>query len=208
MDIAVDLVEAYLRLTGYLTLSEFDVQARRSDGRFDTITDVDVMALRFPGDVFAADPHDASEARLLLIDDPVLLLEPDQIDIIVGEVKQGPAEFNPGIHRHEVLHSVMRRVAWLFDADTDSVVDDLGTKGVCVGAARGGGTIRVRLVAFGQAPSCDLRTISHAHMIETLLRLFSGLDDAFRSVHFHAPAPGMLNLVRKSGLDVIKNGSD
>lgn len=207
MDIAVDLVEAYLRLTGYLTLSEFDVQARRADGQFETITDIDVMGIRFPGDVYAADPHDATEARLLLIDDPALLLEPDQIDIIVGEVKQGPAEFNPGIHRHEVLHSVIRRVAWLFDTDTDAIVDDLGNEGVCVAPARGGGSIRVRLVAFGQAPECGLRVISHTHIVETLLSFFSGLDDAFRSVQFHDPAPAMLNLLRKSGLDVGKNAS-
>ncbi len=38
MDIAVNLVESYLRLNGYMTLSEFEVQARRGYGGFDTIT--------------------------------------------------------------------------------------------------------------------------------------------------------------------------
>ena len=50
MDIAVNLVENYLRLTGYMTLSEFEVQRRDKKGRFKTITDVDVMAVRFPGE--------------------------------------------------------------------------------------------------------------------------------------------------------------
>ena len=114
MDIAVSLVESYLRLTGYLTLSEFEIQARRPDGSFDTLTDVDVMGIRFPGEVYAGDPHDPVAAQMLLLDDPELRLEPDQIDVIIGEVKQGKAEFNPGIKRHAVLHSVLRRVEWLF----------------------------------------------------------------------------------------------
>ena len=44
MDIAVNLVENYLRLNGYLTLSEFEVQRRVSHGHYKTVTDVDIMA--------------------------------------------------------------------------------------------------------------------------------------------------------------------
>ena len=110
MDIAVNLVESYLRLNGYMTLSEFEVQARRGDGGFDTITDIDIMAIRFPGPVYAGDPHGGDDTHLLLLDDPALLLKEGQIDVIIGEVKQGAAEFNPGIRRHKVLHSMLRRV--------------------------------------------------------------------------------------------------
>ncbi len=190
-----------------MTLSEFEVQARRSDGGFDTITDVDIMAIRFPGDVFAGDPHEEADSRLLLLEDPVLELRPDQIDIIVGEVKQGEAVFNPGIRRHKVLHSILRRVAWLFDTGIDRVVDDLGKDKVCEAPARGGGTVRVRLVAFGRAEKSNMHTISHTHIVETLMGFFSGLDDAFRPVQFRDPAPAMLSLLRKTGFDVKKNGS-
>lgn len=205
MDIAVNLVESYLRLTGYLTLSEFDVQARRPDGTFDTITDIDIMAIRFPGEVFAGDPHDGDDAHLRLLDDAVLQLEPGQIDVIIGEVKQGAAEFNPGIRRHRVLHSVLRRVEWLFAGGIEQVVDDLGREQVCVAPARGGGEIRARLVAFGRAESCNLHTISHSHIVETLLGFFSGLEDAFKPVQFHDPAPAMLSLLHKTGFEVRKN---
>lgn len=205
MDIAVNLVENYLRLTGYLTLSEFEVQAQRPDGGFDSITDVDIMAIRFPGPVFAGDPHDEGEARLLALDDPALRLEPEQIDVIIGEVKQGAAEFNPGIKRHQVLHSILRRIAWLFEGPIEPVVDDLGDKRVCVAPARGGGSIRVRLVAFGRAPATDLHTITHTHIVETVMGFFTEMEDAFKPVQFSDPALAMLNLLRKTGFEVTKS---
>ncbi len=205
MDIAVNLVESYLRLTGYLTLSEFEVQARREGGGFDTITDIDIMAIRFPGPVYAGDPHGGGDSQLLLMDDPALLLEDDQIDVIIGEVKQGPAEFNPGIRRHEVLHSMLRRVDWLFDAGIAKVVDDLGDQQVCVAPARGGGTIRVRLVAFGQGPETTLHSITHTHIVETLMGFFSGKDEAFKPVQFSNPAPAMLSLLRKTGFGLDRD---
>jgi hypothetical protein len=204
MDIAVNLVESYLRLTGYLTLSEFEVQARRPDGGFDSITDVDIMAIRFPGPIYVGDPHDSVGSGMLVLDDPALLLEDEQIDVIIGEVKQGSADFNPGIKRHQVLHAVLQRVSWLFDGEIDAVVDDLGDKRFCVAPARGGGSIRVRLVAFGRAPTTDLHTISHTHMIETLMGFFTDLEEAFKPVQFKDPAPAMLSLLRKSGFEVDK----
>ncbi len=205
MDIAVNLVESYLRLTGYLTLSEFEVQARRDDGGFDTITDIDIMGIRFPGPIYAGDPHGGNDSHLLLLDDPALLLEEGQIDVIVGEVKQGAAEFNPGIRRHEVLHSVLRRVEWLFDAGIDQIVDDLGTRQLCEAPARGGGTIRVRLVAFGRGPETNLHTITHTHIVETLLRFMAGTENAFRPVQFRDPAPAMLSLLLKTGFELSKD---
>lgn len=207
MDIAVDLVESYLRLTGYLTLSEFEIQARNPDGTFDTLTDVDIMAIRFPGEVYAGDPHTPADARLLLLEDPELRLEPDQIDVIIGEVKQGEAAFNPGIRSHRVLHSVLRRVEWLFADGLGGVVKDLAERHVCVAPATGGGTIRVRLVAFGRAPAADLHTMPHAHIVETMLGFFEDMDDAFRPVQFRDAAPAMLSLLRKSGFHVSREPS-
>lgn len=204
MDIAVNLAETYLRLNGYLTLSEFEVQERLVDGTFRSLTDIDIMAIRFPGDVYAGDPHEGPDTRLLLLADPELRLEPEQIDVIIGEVKQAEAEFNPGIRNHKVLHQMLRRVQWLFDGDLTGIVDDLASNDFCVVPARGGGEIRVRLVAFGRAPQCDLNTMTHSHMVSTLLGFFSGTDMAFRPVQFRDPAPAMLSLLLKSGFDVSR----
>jgi hypothetical protein len=205
MDIAVNLVESYLRLNGYLTLSEFEVQGRAASGGFETITDVDVMALRLPGPQFAGDPHREQDCRLLLIDDPVLELEDDLIDVVVGEVKQGEAHFNPGIRRHEVLHSVLRRVEWLYAEPITDVVDALQQGLLRIGPARGGGRVRTRLVAFGRSPRSDLHTISHSHMVRTILSFFSGLEEAFKPVQFRDPAPAMLSLLLKTGFEISKD---
>jgi hypothetical protein len=206
MDIAVNLVESYLRLSGYLTLSEFEVQ-RRSEKGFETVTDVDIMGLRLPGDVYAGDPHREEECHLLLLQDPILQLEEGMTDVIIGEVKQGAAEFNPGIRSHVVLHSMLRRVGWLYGEPVEDVVPALKEDGIRTSPARGGGSIRTRLVAFGRAPHSDLHTISHTHIVNTLLGFFEGTDHAFKPVQFRDPATAMLSLLLKTGFEVVKEPS-
>ena len=204
MDIAVNLVENYLRLTGYLTLSEFEVQRRDKRGRFKTVTDIDIMGLRMPGDVYLGDPHRGEDCELLLIDDPVLELESDTIDIIVGEVKQGQAELNPGIKDHGVLHSLLRRVEWLYTDDLGDVIRGLQREGVHRGDSKGAARVRTRLVAFGRSPFSNLNTIALSHMIATLLAFFEEHEEAFRPIQFREPAPAFLSLLLKSGFDVHK----
>ena len=206
MDIAVNLVENYLRLNGYLTVSEFDIQERAEDGTFRSVTDIDVMGIRFPGEVYVGDPHEGPDTRILALEDPELRLEEGQIDVIVGEVKQGEAELNPGMRRHASLHGMLRRVEWLYGSPLGDIVDDLAGSDLCVAPARGGGTVRTRLVAFGRAPKSTLHVITHTHIVETMLRFFEGHDDAFRPVQFRDPAPAMLSLLLKTGFSVSKEG--
>ena len=203
MDIAVNLIENYLRLTGYLTLSEFEVQRRHGD-TYRAVTDVDIMAMRLPGEVFLGDPHDESAAEVLLIEDPELRIEDDTIDVIIGEVKQGQAVLNAGIRHHAVLHSMLRRVAWVFADGIDGVVEDLAEHSTCHSAARGGGTVRTRLVAFGRSEVTDLNTISLSHVITTMLGFFEEHEEAFRPIQFKEPAPALLRLLLKAGFDVGK----
>lgn len=201
MDIGVNLVESYLRLAGYLTLSEFEVQGRRPDGSYETITDVDIVAVRFPGDVYLGDPHD-SGGSLLLIEDPDLRLQDDCVDVIVGEVKEGEATINTGLLDHRTLHSVLQRIDWVYDEDIDAVVDGLQADGLHSSPARGGGTVRTRVVAFGQAPETSVNIITHAHIINSLLRFFDEFGEALRPLHFKEPATGLLRLLSKSGFEV------
>ncbi len=204
MDIAVNLVENYLRLTGYMTLSEFEVQRRDNKGRFKTITDIDIMAIRFPGEIYIGDPHAAADCEMLLIDDPVLELADDTIDVIIGEVKQGQAELNPGIKDHGVLHSVLRRVEWIYKDGVDDVITGLQREGLDRSKGRGGGMVRTRLVAFGRSHFSNRNTIALSHMITTLLEFFEDHEDAFRPIQFREPAPAFLSLLLKSGFDVNK----
>ncbi len=208
MDIAVNLVESYLRLTGYMTLSEFEVQRRDKKGRFKTVTDIDIMGIRFPGDIYLGDPHREVDCDLLVIDDPVLGLEPDTIDVIVGEVKQGRAELNPGIKDHAVLHSMLRRVEWVYADKLSAVIEGLQRDQVHHAAGRGGGSVRTRLVAFGRSKNSNVNTIALGHIVTTMLEFFEEHEEAFRPVQFREPAPAFLRLLLKAGFDVNKTGPD
>ena len=204
MDIGVNLIESYLRLAGYLTFSEFEVQGRDDDGQYQALTDVDIVGLRLPGDVYVGDPHDEDDCRLLLIDDPVLELEENCVDLIIGEVKQGEATINPGLYDHRVLHAVLRRVEWLFDDDLDAVVEGLQGDGIHRSPARGGGTIRTRIVAFGRAPTTSLNVISHTHVVQTMLGFFEQFEEAIRPIQYRDPAPALLRFLTKTGFEVTK----
>lgn len=204
----MNLVENYLRLTGYMTLSEFEVQRRDKQGRFKTVTDVDIMGIRFPGDVYLGDPHRDADYELLVIDDPVLDLEPDTIDVIIGEVKQGKAELNPGIKDHGVLHSMLRRVEWIYGESLEVVIRGLQRHGVNRAPGRGGGEVRTRLVAFGRSDFSNANTIALGHIVTTMLAFFEKHEDAFRPIQFREPAPALLSLLLKSGFDVQKERKD
>ncbi|MDJ0959502.1 MAG: hypothetical protein QNJ88_02510 [Acidimicrobiia bacterium] len=206
IDIAVNLVETYLRLTGYLTLSEFEVQRRDADGEFRTVTDVDIMAMRLPGSIYVGDPHNADEGDLLLLEDPVLDLEDDCIDVIIGEVKQGEADLNPGITDHVVLHSMLRRVEWIYDEPLTEVVQRIQEHLVHHSPARGGGRVRTRIVAFGRARVSGLNVITHSHVVSTLLRFFEEHEAAFRPIQFKEPAPAFLRLLLKAGFSIDRSG--
>ena len=202
MDIGVNLVESYLRLAGYLTLSEFEVQGRRDDGSYETITDVDIVGVRFPGDVVVGDPHDDG-SNLMLIEDPKLELQPDCVDVIIGEVKQGQATINTGLFDHRTLHAVLQRIDWVYGEEIDVVVAGLQEDGIHTSPARGGaGTVRTRIVAFGQEAATCLNVITHAHIINTLLSFFDQFGEALRPLQFKEPATGFLRLLAKSGFEV------
>src|SRR5437763_16812646 len=48
MDHAVALVQAYLQLNGYFTSAEYPIIAAAGRNGFRTLTDIDVLAFRFP----------------------------------------------------------------------------------------------------------------------------------------------------------------
>lgn len=197
----MNLVESYLRLNGYLTLSEFEVQRRESDGTYKTVTDVDIMAVRMPGEVHG----DHDDCDMLLLDDPVLELRPDLIDVIIGEVKQGHAELNPGIKDHTVLHTVLQRAAWLYGDELTSVIESLQRHEIADTAAPGGHVrVRTRLVAFGRADASGLHTVQISHVVGTMLRFFEEHAAAFKPVQFRDPAPAFLRLLLKTGFDVTR----
>jgi len=205
MDIAVNLVENYLRLNGYLTLSEFEVQRRVKGGHYKTVTDVDIMAVRFPGDVFIGDPHHDNDAELLLIEDPILQLEETTIDVVIGEVKQGQAELNQNIKDHAVLHTMLHRIEWLYGVPLHDVIKGLQRKSTHTAASCADGNIRTRLVAFGRSDVIDVNTLSLSHIVRTMIGFMGDHEEALKPIQFKEPAPAMLRLLMKAGFSVEKD---
>lgn len=207
MDIAVNLVESYLRLNGYLTLTEVDVQRRGPDGRYETITDVDVVAIRYPGDLYAVDAHLDPGSRLLVIEDPGLHLGDRMVDVIVAEVKQGAARLNPAITTHEVLHQILRRFDWVYERGVDGIVATLQSEGVSESPGRSGATIRTRLVAFGgTSGEPTLTTIPLGHVLTQVVRFMERFEDVIRPSQFGEPAPALLHLLVKCGYTIAERG--
>ena len=193
MDAANDLVEAFLRANGYLTLSELQVQFLNKRGDWETLTDVDILAVRFPGPVYVASPGDQGKEGMLEIPGVPLFLEEDTIDVIIGEVKQGEARFNPSIADHRTLRTALHRLSWLYvDDDLEDVVEDLGARGVCHANARGGGQIRTRLVAFGRAE-------------ERFLGAFDAYEPVLRSARASSDAVATLKLLHKAGFRLSRD---
>lgn len=145
MDNAVALVQAFLRLHGYLTLTEFPVVRAARGGGQECLTDLDVLAFRFgeasgPGEAMH---HPAeSEANALLG------IAGGVPDMIIGEVKEGRAQLNDAATKHDVLTAALERFGCCRHSDIDGIVHELLRHGRAH-TRHGHG---VRLVAFGSLP--------------------------------------------------------
>src|SRR5712691_11398113 len=125
MDHAVALVQAYLQLNGYFTSAEYPIIAAAGRNGFRTLTDIDVLAFRFPAGLpspVAAPSRKRTPRGLDLSDiDPGLGVPADSIDMVIGEVKEGRVGINGGARDPEVLKAVIGRLGDS-NVDSDSVV--------------------------------------------------------------------------------------
>ena len=133
MDNAVALVRAYLQLNGYFTITEYPVVRRLGDGRFRTLTEIDVAALHLPGGEPDFEP------------DPALRVPLDMPDMIIGEVKEGRAVINESATDPDIVVKVLRRFGFCTEPEARTVARTL----LAEGRARTSSGHLVRLVAFG-----------------------------------------------------------
>src|SRR4051794_23701240 len=100
MDHAVALVQAYLQLNGYFTSAEYPIIAAAGRNGFRTLTDIDVLAFRFPAGLPSVVPVPSRKRTPRGIDlsdiDPGLGVPEDSIDMLIGEVKEGRVGINSG----------------------------------------------------------------------------------------------------------------
>lgn len=147
MDSAVALVQTYLRVNGYFTVCEYPIVELR--GGFQAATDMDVLAFRFPGAERVVPGEDERRRRrhARFQVDPVLHVPADHPDMIVGEVKEGTAEFNRAGRRPDVLAAALARFGCCSGDAAQTLADEL----VSSGRAETPQGHAVRLVAFGSA---------------------------------------------------------
>ena len=194
MDNAVVLVQAYVRLNGYLTVSEHPVIARHGRG-FRIMTDLDILAVRFPSSGEpAGDRQDSPEGAVG--PDPMLDICGERPDMLIGEVKEGRAVLNAAATNPHAIRAALRRFGCCGSRDLEQAVRRLlegGTADLPIGH-------RVRLVAFGTA----LPDGRPRHLVITLGCCPAHLTayvrhnwDAVRHTESKDPALGMLMLFEK-----------
>lgn len=199
MDHAVALVQAYLQLNGYFTSAEYPIIAAAGRNGFRTLTDIDVLAFRFPSGLPSPEPVRSRKARGLDMTDidPGLGVPPDAIDMVIGEVKEGRVGINSGARDPEILKTVIARLG---DStlDSDNVVTDLLTHG---SATLPSGFV-IRLIAFGAfppgAPVPPCRIISLGHVLEFLQHYVRKHWNMLRHLQFKDPAFGFLMTLEKA----------
>ena len=198
MDHAVSLVQAYLQLNGYFTSAEYPIIASGGRNGYRTLTDIDVLAFRFPSGMLSPSVPSSAAAGLDVSDiDPGLGVPPGAVDMIIGEVKEGRVGINTGARDPEVLKAVVRRLGE-FSEEADQVVDDL----LKTGTARLPSGFCVRIVAFGAfppgaaVPPC--RIISLGHVLEYLQQYVRKHWSMLRHLQFKDPAFGFLMTLEKA----------
>jgi hypothetical protein len=153
MDNAVALVQAYLRANSYFTVSEYPVVIRERGGGARTLTDQDILAIRFAGE----------DAEL----DPALGVDETRMDMIVGEVKEGRARLNRPADDPRVIEAALVRFGCCPEPLVRPLVQTLLTSG-SVDLPSGH---RLRRVAFGAAipePDTPYRVVSLGQVVSYL----------------------------------------
>ena len=198
MDTAVAVVQAYLQINGYFTVCEYPViESTRKATR--SATDLDVLAFRFPGagrEVRPSRRRRVSGAALFE-PDPALGCPADRADMIVGEVKEGRAHFNPAARDPLVLGAALARFGCCPPDHAPEVVRQLLASGHAV-TAHGHA---VRMVAFGgrgeptEYPTYRVVPLGHA-----IAFLRSYLEDHWGTLHaaqLKLPGLDLLALLHK-----------
>jgi hypothetical protein len=198
----VGLVRAYLQLNGYFTSAEFAVIAGRRDGRFEEITDLDLLAVRLPLAL-----HVISRGRPGPEDDLRMetdrLLEPsaEAVDVIVAEVKEGKARLNEAARSSRALYTALHRVGCVPPERVDSVVQELARSGEArLSRSEAPIPSRIRLVAFGEGETGHrdgYRVISLAHVADFVGGYLDRYHTVLRPADLSDPVLGLLHLLRK-----------
>jgi hypothetical protein len=196
MDNAVALVQAYLHVNGYFTVTEYPVLEALHGAKYRVDTDLDILAFRFPG--AGHNVVGKKESPLDRVTDPVLACPAGQPDMIIAEVKEGQAELNRGATNLLVLQAVLARFGCCEEKYTEQTVTDLLKKGRTETPTEH----QLRLIAFG---SSHISSSGQRYQVIRLAHVIGYLQDYLRSnwsilryAQFKHPAFNFLMLLEKA----------
>lgn len=202
MDPAVGLIESYLRVNGYFTVTEYPIVEAHKCGDYRTATDLDVLAFRFPG-AGRLVPFQAGRAAnetgiQTFAPDPQLGGVSDQADMLIGEVKEGRAELNAAARDPVVLRAVLTRFGCCSPDHVPAVVEAL----LQHGRAHTHCGHLVRLIAFGSLPPVSnggkYAVISLGHVHEFLEAYIHEHWEVLCHAQFKDPAFGFEMILEKA----------
>lgn len=162
MSIAVSLVRSYLEFCGYFVLAELPIRERYRT-HYQDITDVDIVAVRFPHEPVAGSCKDLAPLDVFLGVDPHLGCFESGIDVLIGEVKEGQARLNRGLRRTETIEFALRRVGCCPEEDIADHARMILRNGHVKMEMPGGIPCRVRTIVFagyGEAQDSGVKTVS------------------------------------------------
>ena len=208
MDNAVALVQAYLRVNGYFTVTEFPIVETGNAGVARTATDIDILAFRFPRAARLVPRYGHSSTRDMVFadTDPVLGSPDSEADMIVGEVKEGRAVLNRGAREPAVLRAALTRFGCCAPEDAE----DLATMLVRKGTVHTNHGHRIRLVAFGSTPGAGTSKHYNVVLLSQVVTFLDGYLDrhwnTLRQSEFKEPGLAFMGVLRKSGLALHARG--
>lgn len=202
MNAAVSLVRTYLKLNSYFTASELPVIKKGDDGLYFEVTDIDMLALRFPrAGHIVAQGRPGPLDDLQFPPDPNLDIPTDAMDLIIGEVKAGKPRLNPQLRSEDTLYRALVRFGFCAPDRLDRAVEELRDHGeTWVRDPELGIPSRVRLVAFGDGESHE----GDGYTVVPLKQVAAFVTDHLRRfrqvlhpVRLTDPTLGLLHLLEK-----------
>lgn len=211
MDTAVALVRAYLNVNGYFTVVEYPVLEISRGGPARSVTDLDVLAVRFSGaghEVIRGHSQRPLGGRAFE-PDPALGCPPDRPDMIVGEVKEGAARFNPATRDADVLQIALARFGCCDPEHASALARALLAQGH-VDAPSGH---RLRMVAFGSVADEDggrnrWHTVSMHQVVGFLRRYLREHWDVLKHAQIKDQTFAVLALLEKWGASGAVDATD
>ncbi|MBK79927.1 MAG: hypothetical protein CMQ43_03285 [Gammaproteobacteria bacterium] len=209
MDVATHLVQAYLRLNGYLTAAEYPLIENRQDEAPRMLTDLDMLAVRFGRGKAREKTEAGRQVRGPVTDapDPALACPPDGTDMIVAEIKQGRAFANPATRDPLVLGAALARFGCCLPEEAPGLVRALLQRGRAQSTL--GHSVRMVLFASrGERAPRGWHWVHLDHVIRFADEFLRRGKGRFGHVDEREPALAWLSLLEKCGFTLEHRGSE